>query len=102
MKQRRRHRPSRIRGKHCYTVEEAARVLGAHKNTVRQWIKQGLACIDDSRPLLIHGAELKAFVLQRQQRAKKPCGKGEIYCLRCRDPRKPWEGLADIKDFRVF
>lgn len=92
----RKHRPSRIREKHCYTIEEAADVLGAHKNTIRQWMKQGLPSIDASRPLLIHGSELKAFLVQRQQRAKRPCGVGEIYCLRCRAPRTPWEGVVDV------
>lgn len=92
----RRHNPFRIRAKHCYTVEEAAATLGTHKNTIRQWMKQGLRRIDDTKPHLIHGSDLKAFIAERQQRTKQPCQPDEIYCFRCRAPRQPWEGLVDV------
>ena len=93
---RRKHNPSRIREKHCYTVEEVADLLSTHKNTIRSWMKQGLRRIDDAKPYLIHGIDLKAFIIQRQQSAKKPCQMGEIYCFRCRTPRKPWESIVDV------
>ena len=41
-----------------YTVEEIAKLFGIHKNTVRNWVKDGLATIDDKRPMLILGHEL--------------------------------------------
>jgi hypothetical protein len=44
-----------------YTVEEAARTLGVHKNTVRAWLKRGLPTIDAERPTLILGRELAHF-----------------------------------------
>jgi hypothetical protein len=93
---RRKHNASRIREKHCYTVEEVADLLNTHKNTVRLWMKQGLRRIDDTKPYLIHGLDLKAFLTKRQQSAKQPCKAGEIYCFRCRCPRKPWEGIVDV------
>ncbi len=45
-----------------YTVEEAARMFGIHKNTVRCWIKAGLPVCDDMRPQLILGRELAALI----------------------------------------
>jgi transposase-like protein len=36
-----------------YSVEEIARLFDLHKNTVRHWLKQGLAAIDDRRPRLV-------------------------------------------------
>ena len=45
-----------------YTVEDVANLLGVHKNTVREWIKQGLPKIDDKRPMLILGCDLFAFL----------------------------------------
>ena len=80
-----------------YTVEEVARTWGVHRNTVREWIKQGLKTIDSNRPLLIHGRDLAAFLEERRRRNHRPCGPGEIYCVRCRVPRSPAGGVADYE-----
>ncbi len=78
-----------------YTVEEIARLFGAHKNTVRQWIRTGLRTLDRRRPLLVHGSELSAFLRDRKQKNKRPCQPGEFYCLRCRAPQHPDGEIAD-------
>lgn len=78
-----------------YTVEEVARRWDIHRNTVRQWIKQGLPTIDRKRPLLVHGWDLAEFLKARRQRNRKQCGPGEIYCVCCRAPRLPAGGMAD-------
>jgi excisionase family DNA binding protein len=78
-----------------YTVEEIARLFGAHKNTVRQWIRSGLRTLDRRRPLLVHGSELSAFLRDRKQKNKRPCQPGEIYCVRCRVPRLPAGEMAE-------
>lgn len=78
-----------------YTVEEAATLLQVHRNTVRQWIKHGLAVIDDRKPALILGPELAEFLKARRNRNKCSCGPGEIYCLRCRRPAKPAGDMLD-------
>ena len=49
-----------------YTVEEVASLLGVHRNTVREWVKRGLATIDRKRPMLIHGRDLAAFLQARR------------------------------------
>lgn len=77
-----------------YRVDEIARLFGFHRNTVRDWIKRGgLKTIDDRRPVLILGSELIAFLQARRLKNKRPCGPGEIYCVRCRLPRVP-AGMA--------
>ena len=79
-----------------YTVEEAARVFGIHKNTVRAWIDAGLPVCKDMRPHLILGRELGAFLQARRAKKKRPCAVGEMYCFRCRAPRIPAGGMADF------
>ena len=78
-----------------YSVEDIARLFDVHKNTVRSWLKQGLAAIDDRRPILILGQELSRFLRERRQKAKKTCGPGRIYCIACRAPKVPAGKMAD-------
>ena len=78
-----------------YTVEEIAKLFGIHKNTVRHWVKEGLATIDDKRPMLFLGHVLAAFLQARRQKNKQTCKPGELYCVRCRAPRSPAGNMAD-------
>jgi len=87
--------PRLVKLHRSYTVEEAARLLGKHKNTVRAWIKQGLQSIDRRRPTLIHGLDLFRFLQARRTSGKRPCPPGHMYCLKCRSPKPPAAGMAD-------
>jgi hypothetical protein len=78
-----------------YSAEEIARLFGVHKNTVRSWLKQDLAAIDDRRPILILGRELRRFLQERRQRIKQSCGPGRIYCIACRAPKVPAGKIAE-------
>jgi Helix-turn-helix domain len=81
--------PRRIKTHFSYTVEEAADALGVHKNTVRMWIKGGLAVADDRRPTVMSGAAIRAFLENRLKARKSPLKPGEFYCFRCREPKSP-------------
>ncbi len=78
-----------------YTVEEVAKLFGMHKNTVRSWVKKGLATIDSKRPTLILGSVLMEFLQERRTKNKRTCKPGELYCVRCRVPRPAAEDMAD-------
>ena len=78
-----------------YTVEEIARLFRNHKNTVRHWVKEGLATTDDKRPMLILGHDLKVFLKARRAKNKQACKPGELYCVRCRSPKSPAGGIAE-------
>ena len=78
-----------------YTVEEIANLFGIHKNTVRRWVKDGLATTDDKRPMLILGRVLVAFLQARRVKNKQTCKPGELYCVRCRAPKSPAGDMAE-------
>jgi hypothetical protein len=79
-----------------YTVEEIARLLGVHKNTVRRWEGKGLKPIDEGRPKLFRGDLAQDFLACRREQSRQPCGPGQMYCFRCRTPKVPYGGLADL------
>ena len=70
---------------------------GAHKNTVRRWIKAGLPICGEKHPILILGHDLAAFLQARRGKNKKTCRPGEIYCVRCRHPKFPWGDMAEYQ-----
>jgi excisionase family DNA binding protein len=90
----RRHNVRRVKINWSYTVSEAAKLLDVHKHTVNRWIKCGLPLIEPKRPYLIHGSDLRVFLTNQQPR-KQPCRAGEIYCVRCRAPKRPACGMVD-------
>ena len=77
-----------------YTVDEIAKLFCVHRNTVRAWIARGLPTVDERRPVLVLGSHLAAFLQARRMANKRPCRPGEIYCLRCREPRRPADGAV--------
>jgi len=90
------YRVNRIKQTCTYDPAQMAKLIGVHRNTVRHWLKHGLAAIDDRRPALVHGAVLKAFLKGRQQSRQQKCAPGEFYCFRCRAPREPSDGAAAL------
>lgn len=88
---RRKQKPDlrRIRISQSYTVQEAAETLDRTPATVRKWIKLGLPVLPDTRPRLICGDDLKTWLTARWQAKKQPCGLAELYCFKCRCPRRP-------------
>jgi|SRR5271163_2127794 len=84
----------RVKIHRTYTIAEAAAILGAHKHTVSRWIAAGLPTIDDRRPLIIHGEDLRGFIDARRHK-KQTCRPGEFFCLGCKAPRRPAGDMTD-------
>lgn len=78
-----------------YKVDEAARALGACKETIRRWVKKGLPAISEKRPTLIRGEDLIAF-LRARRIPKSKCAPHECFCVKCRKPRHPSVQTANI------
>lgn len=84
-----RHNPRLAKIHRTYTIEEIADLYNVHKNTVRHWIDQGLQVLDKKRPILIHGNDLSKFLYERRRKNKRTCKPGQLYCVKCREPRFP-------------
>lgn len=89
--------PRLVKVNRSYEVGEVATLLGVHKNTVRAWIKSGLSVVDTRRPKLILGVTLRSFLQEMRTKSKRPCRPGELYCFRCRAPRRPAGNMADFQ-----
>ena len=87
--------PHRVKIHRCYDTRELADLLGVHKNTVRQWQRDGLKPVDNRRPILFTGDTARAFLSARNASRKRPCPPGTIYCFRCREGRPPAGTMAD-------
>jgi hypothetical protein len=79
-----------------YSVQDVVGLLGVHANTVRNWFGLGLKTIDAGRPACVHGTDLIAFLDRRRAERKRHCETDELFCFRCQQPRKAWEGLVEI------
>jgi excisionase family DNA binding protein len=92
-----RHRFDRrkIKRNHNYTIEQAARTIGASKGTIRRWLEKRLPAIRDRKPYLILGEDLIDY-LDRQARPKQPCPPGTCYCVKCKTAKRP---AGDIAEF---
>lgn len=91
--------PRRVKIHRNYTVEESALICNVHKNTVRSWIKNGLATVDRIRPILILGKDLRAFLEAKRAKNKHKLQSGEIYCVRCRVGIRPLDDFAELQSF---
>lgn len=78
-----------IKTSRCYSVSEVAECLGRSEHTVRGWIRQGLPVLPGVKPRLIDGVELKSWLRSKWQSRKRPCRLEELFCCKCRKPRRP-------------
>jgi hypothetical protein len=85
-----------IKRDYTYFVGEIAELFDVHPQAVRRWIRGDLPTIDERRPFLIHGGDLIAFLDARQAKRKQQCAANELYCLRCRRPRRPRFGRVTL------
>lgn len=89
-----RHDPRRAKVHRSYSIAEAALRFGVHRNTVRHWIKGGLPTVRCGRLVLILGRHLRPFLAERQASRRRACGTGQMFCLRCREPRSALSGTV--------
>ena len=91
----RRVNPYAVKLHRTYDVAELAICCRVHKNTVHHWRTEGLAPIDGAKPILFLGSTVREFLKKRSANRKHPCSPGELYCFRCRRPRRPALAFAE-------
>lgn len=80
-----------------YTVYELAEVFRVHKQTIRSWIHDGLSVCNSTRPILIRGIDVRDYLVGKNAKNKRPCELGQIYCVACKQPRRPKDGHVILK-----
>lgn len=90
-----RFKTRKIKGNKSYLVDELAHAACVSPQTVRSWLKEGMARLDGERPTLIMGFQALAYLDARKKEAKRPMALGEFYCFRCKAPRKALGAKAD-------
>jgi hypothetical protein len=87
--------PRKAKIHRSYSVDEVAKLFGCHRNTVRNWQKQGLRAVDGNRPLVFEGLTLAGFLEERRGARRQRLKPGEIYCLPCRGAKEPAGEMAE-------
>jgi hypothetical protein len=90
------HNIRRIKTNFSYTLDEVSEVLNIHKQTLYTWIKKGLKTIQGSYPNLIHGSDLISFISKKQSKRKHKCKDDEMFCFKCKAPRKSVKDAVKI------
>jgi transposase-like protein len=93
--------PRAVKTHRNYSVRDIARTFGVHEKTVRAWLSSGLSAVDEARPVLVTGLELRRFLEHRRRSAKRPCQRDQLYCLRCKVPREPFERRVDVLSLKA-
>ena len=87
--------PGLIKLNQTYEVHELALRVGVHRNTVRGWVKKGLKPIDDRRPFLFHGSDIREFLKNQRKPRYRKCEIHELFCLVCKAPKLPQGNIVD-------
>jgi hypothetical protein len=79
-----------------YTLEEAALIIGAAKQTLSHWsVNEGLEIMTSRKPYIVHGAALIAFIEVRQARKRPRRKPGEFDCWSCKTRGLPFGMIAE-------
>lgn len=79
---------------YCYDVEEICTLYKAYRlnvQTVRAWIKQGLHTIDNGKPSLIYGHDLKQFLGKLNLSHKCSTAFEQFFCMKCKEATAPFK-----------
>lgn len=74
-----------IKCRKLYTTKEAAKELNCCEASIHRMVKIGLPVLDkDSRPFLIMGSDLFAYLKKKNQKHKVILKPDEMLCVKCK------------------
>ncbi|SMY09955.1 helix-turn-helix domain-containing protein [Flavimaricola marinus] len=88
-------RLSGIKAFRTYTINEAAEVSGVSPRTISNWVKGGLSVLDDERPVLIRGDDLRDYIKSQRSERSRKTRLDTFYCVRCKAQRAAAAAMAD-------
>lgn len=91
----RRHDPRRARSYRSYDAGQLRQLFGVGHTTVWRWQKLGLEPIPGSRPRLFAGSVVAEFI-RALNSPRQPLAPGEIYCVACKVPVRPLDGIVRL------
>lgn len=68
-----------------YNVDDLVQLFGVHKNTVSNWVTEGLLPSDQAIPYVFNGTEVKRFHDARRLGSKGKLRTGEFKCFKCKN-----------------
>jgi len=78
-----------IKTRESYTTKRISQDVNVHPRTVQEWYKEGLQPIENQRPYLVMGYEIKRFLEKKLQKHKCKLQPDEFYCTKCREAVRP-------------
>lgn len=86
------HSPKQFSYLFSYSDEDIANQLGISPKTVISWRQKGLKPIDNHRPTLYHGFNIKETLGKMNNKRKVKLELSQFYCLGCKDITTPLNG----------
>ena len=83
----------------CYDIDAICRLCGIHPKTALAWLKKGLEAIDNKKPILVYGYNLKAFLGNLNKLNKSSTSFEEMFCMKCKEPRSPLKKQIQLEQF---
>ena len=79
-----------------YSDEDIATQLGITSHTIVSWRNKGLTPIDNHRPTLYHGFNVKETLGKMNNKKKFKLALDEFYCLGCKDIKRPFRSQISV------
>jgi hypothetical protein len=88
-----------------YDIEEICdlyKKYKLHHQTVIEWIRKGLPTIDKTKPALIYGYDLKAFLGNQNLAGKFKTEFHQIFCRGCKEIKEPYKKQVQLEHKKNF